>query len=113
TAEVREVVQQPRENRSPLDLEHRLRRRRGEAAEVGAGAGRQHDRRQRAAVACMALIDARRRWLAQITTLAFRARNSAVGVRQYLVGTSTTGARLPHASRNAKISAGLDSLLWI
>ena len=53
------------------------------------------------------------RWFAQITTLTWRARKSSVGVRQYLVGTSTTGARRFHSARNAKISAGLDWREWI
>ncbi len=61
----------------------------------------------------MAGMAARSTWLAQITTLTRRARNSSVGVRQYFVGTSTTGARPLHSSRNAKISAGLDWRLWM
>src|SRR4029453_14457918 len=34
-------------------------------------------------------------------------------VRQYVVGTSTTGRRLPHSARKAKISAGLDCFEWM
>ena len=61
----------------------------------------------------MALMDARSRWFAQITMLTCRERKSSVEVRQYVVGTSTTGRRLPHSARKAKISAGLDCFEWM
>jgi len=61
----------------------------------------------------MAPIEALSRWFAQITMLTRRARKSSVEVRQYVVGTSTTGERFPHSARNAKISAGLDCREWI
>ena len=44
---MREVVEQAREDRPALHLQHRLRHARVETAEAGAGAGREHDRRER------------------------------------------------------------------
>ena len=66
-----------------------------------------------AEVSRIAVMAARMLWFAQMTSEAPASSKVSVGVEWYLVGTSTTGARLAHSFMNVSTSSAFDFLEWI